>query len=181
LLKDYFKDYTIVSFALDITLIRPLFVLFRSLAKRLVRSKKSAAIVIGVVVAIIVAAAIVLTHYTHEVEAAFDSLSGLYVAIVTPVLGVLGLLAGVISKIMQYLAFSPEKTFGKSNTEKKNMGAGLHQQVGKMMHVRLMMDFIVKFLQNNRIYRNGRWYRVKLVISFDDLDRCKPTTIANVS
>ena len=172
---------TAIKLLSDLTLIRPLFTLFLVLTKKLVKSKKAAAVVIGVLIVAIFAGGIVLSQYPHEVRDAFSSLRGLYAALVTPVVGVLGTVAAVIVRIRQYTAFTPEKTFGKSRKPTGNMGAGLEEQVGKMGEVRMNMDFIRKFLAETPIWIGGRWYRVKVVLSIEDLDRCKAHTIANVS
>jgi hypothetical protein len=165
----------------DLTLIRPLFTLFLVLTKKLIKSKKAAALVIGVLLVAIFAGGIVLSQYPNKVRDAFNSLRGLYATVVPPVVGVLGTIAGVIARIRQYTAFTPEKTFGKSRKPTGNMGAGLEEQVGKMGEVRMYMDFIRQFLAETPIWIDGRWYRVKVVLSIEDLDRCKAYTIANVS
>ena len=178
---DYFKDYNVGKLLLDLTLIRPVFTSSLLLIKKLVKSKKAAAIVIGVLAAAIFAGGIVLSQYPNEVQDAFNRLEGFYAALATPAIGFLGAGSAVIVRIKQYTAFTPQKTFGKSRKPTGNMGAGLEEEVGKMREVRMYVDFINKFLAETPICIDGKWYRVKLVISIDDLDRCKPDTIANVS
>ena len=179
---EYFKDYGAGKLILDVTLLRPLFELSRVFTTRLMRSTKSAGGVIIIIVAIIITTVILVIENRTEVVKAFKDTEAIYVAILAPVLPLLGSAAGVFARIQQYRKYNPESLSGtKKVTPHAGATADFGKDVGKMEHVQMMFAFIVDFLQTRPVFINGIAYDLNILISFDDIDRCKPLTVLHVS
>ena len=119
-----------------------------------------------------------------------DEIEDLYQKVVSSVAAAISLFVATTSlsgKIIQYaiqlrnifLENAPEKAFGKSVTGKIDI-FDKKEEAGAMLHVRQRVKAIIRFLKENRIKKNGRHYLTRVVISFDDLDRCAPSTVAGV-
>ena len=87
----------------------------------------------------------------------------------------------VIKKLKQFIQFDAKNTFGESKKNQKSANIDVSDKIGFMGDVRENVDFIMKFLREHRLVKNYQSYRVRVIVSIDDLDRCDPETVAEVS
>ena len=87
----------------------------------------------------------------------------------------------VVKKLKQFVQFDAKNTFGESKKNQKSATFDVSDKIGFMGDVRENVDFIIKFLKEHRLVKNNQSYRVRVIVSIDDLDRCDPETVAEVS
>ena len=121
--------------------------------------------------AVVIAGIILLVYYWDEVSK--------YAAAAIPVIGLaIGLVTAAIRRWQQFQEFAPSVKFGRGTGA--DTGTNMQGQIGCLGEVRTTVRLLMQFVNENPLERGGRLYHVKIILTIDDLDRCQPSTIAEV-
>ena len=152
-------------------LIRPLLLLGRVAGKKLTRSWTALAALLCISAAVVITGVVFLVYYWEE--------ASYYAAAAVPGIGLaVGVVTAVIKRWQQYKEFAPSVKFGRGTGADTAMN--MQGQIGFLGEVRKTVRLLMQFVNENPLERGGRLYHVKIILTIDDLDRCQPSTIAEV-